>query len=227
MTSAWGPFWRARTRETCSSAGWASTLADLPEGARVGTGSLRRQAQLRAFRPDLQIRPLRGNVDTRLRKSSTEDYDAVVLAFAGLRRLGLADHDHGDPAAGCDASRPWARERLPSRCAPTMTRTLALGPRLDDAATRAASEAERSFLRELGGGCHVPIAAHGGRPSTASGCGVWWRIRPGQPILRGAIHGPRERRPELGATWPGNCWARAGVAAGLTSERRTCDGDGH
>ena len=134
------------------------TLAALPRGARVGTSSLRRAAQLKALRPDLRIEMVRGNVETRLRKAS-EELDAVVLAFAGLRRLGLAER---------------ATQVLdPSEMLPAVAQgALALEARADDAATLARLaalddpeahqrvEAERSFLRRLEGGCQVPIAAH-------------------------------------------------------------------
>ena len=174
------------------------SLAGLPEGARIGTGSLRREAQLRAVRPDLQILPLRGNVDTRLRKSATDDYDAVVLATAGLIRLGFGARITEVlplsvmlPAVGQGAIAVEVRSGD--------TAVLDLVRKLDDAATRAATEAERGFLRELGGGCHVPIAAHG----RATGNGLWLRglvAHPsGQPILRGAVNGSSERAQALGA----------------------------
>ncbi len=131
---------------------------DLPAGARVGTSSLRRAAQLKALRPDLHIETVRGNVETRLRKVN-EGLDAVVLAYAGLRRLGLAQHatyvfDPGEmlPAVAQGALALEAR----ADDAATMAR---LAP-LDHAPTRARVEAERGLLRRLEGGCQVPIAAH-------------------------------------------------------------------
>jgi hydroxymethylbilane synthase len=130
----------------------------LRAGARVGTGSLRRAAQLRAARPDLEVVPLRGNVDTRLRKLADEGLDAVVLACAGLERLGLA--------ARID-------ERLdPARLLPAVGQgTLALEAReggalasdlaaLDHGPTRVATRAERAFLERLAGDCTVPLAAY-------------------------------------------------------------------
>ena len=134
------------------------TLAGLPKGAKVGTSSLRRSAQLKAIRPDLQIEMVRGNVETRLRKAS-EGLDAVVLAYAGLRRLGLDAHaTYVFPA----------EEMLPA----VAQGALALEARADDAATmkrlaalehpetRVRVEAERGFLGRLEGGCQVPIAGH-------------------------------------------------------------------
>jgi hydroxymethylbilane synthase len=134
------------------------TLAKLPQGARVGTSSLRRAAQLMALRPDLRIEVIRGNVETRLRKAS-EELDAVVLAYAGLRRLGLAQHatqvfspEEMLPAVAQGALALEARHGD----AATLGRLAAL----DHPETRQRVEAERGLLRRLEGGCQVPIAAH-------------------------------------------------------------------
>ncbi len=136
--------------------GW--TLATLPPGAVVGTSSTRRAAQLQAQRPDLVIRSIRGNVDTRLRKVLNGDYDATLLALAGLDRLDLADKvserlslDVMLPAPGQGA--------LAVQCRADDQETLALLAALDDAAVRAAVSAERAFLHGLGGGCSAPVAA--------------------------------------------------------------------
>ncbi|MCX7841351.1 MAG: hydroxymethylbilane synthase, partial [Anaerolineae bacterium] len=135
-------------------------LNHLPRGARIGTSSLRRAAQLRAYRPDVHIVNLRGNVDTRLRKAQSDEYDAIVLAAAGVLRLGHAERiteflsfDVMLPAPGQGAL------AVQTRADDTTTRAL-LEP-LDHAPTRAATTAERAFLRALGGGCQVPIAAYG------------------------------------------------------------------
>ncbi|MBI5304589.1 MAG: hydroxymethylbilane synthase [Chloroflexi bacterium] len=135
-------------------------LDALPRGARVGTSSLRRAAQLRAHRPDLTIVNIRGNVDTRLRKATTDEYDAIVLAVAGLKRLGLDTRiteylslDVMLPAPGQGA--------LAIETRADDTDTCALIALLDHAPTRAATDAERAFLRALGGGCQVPVAAYG------------------------------------------------------------------
>ncbi len=135
------------------------TLATLPNGARVGTCSLRRTAQLLAARPDLKPHPVRGNVDTRIRKAMQGDYDAIVLAAAGVLRLGL-DHYISDylplevmlPAPGQAA--------LAVQCRADDARTRELLQPLDDAPTRAAVTAERAFLQALGGGCSAPVAAY-------------------------------------------------------------------
>ncbi len=134
-------------------------LDDLSAGDRVGTGSLRRQLQLHALRNDLEYAPLRGNVDTRLRKLAQGHYRAIVLAHAGLRRLGLADRplralpvDRLIPSVGQGAL------ALQARTDDRAVREL-LAP-LEHPPSRACVEAERAFLRELGGDCNVPLAGH-------------------------------------------------------------------
>jgi hydroxymethylbilane synthase len=149
---------RAEVRDALISArGW--NLMTLPEGARVGTSSLRRAAQLRAARPGLVIDSLRGNVDTRLRKALEGQYDAIILAGAGLARLGLADHvtewltlDQMLPAPGQGA--------LAVQCRSDDQQTLDILDALEHPATRMAVTAERQFLLALGGGCAVPVAAY-------------------------------------------------------------------
>jgi hydroxymethylbilane synthase len=163
-------------------------LADLPSGARVGTTSLRRQAQVLALRPDLRILDLRGNVDTRLRRLREGSYDAILLAMAGLSRLGRAGE---------------ATEVIePSRLLPAPGQgAIALECRSDDdgvstavvalhhPATAQAVAAERSFLLELGGGCNVPLGAY----AEARGDGLFLRAlvarRDGSAILRGEGRG--------------------------------------
>ena len=135
-----------------------SKIEDLPKGARVGTSSLRRQAQLKAIRPDLDIHSLRGNVDTRLRKLEQGDYDAIILAAAGLKRLGKTEliqqiipAETMCPAAGQGALGIEIRE------GDTKTRDLLAF--LNDPNARAATTCERALLNRLGGGCQVPIGA--------------------------------------------------------------------
>ncbi len=134
------------------------SIADLPQKARVGTSSLRRQAQLKAMRPDLDVFPLRGNVDTRLRKLEEGEYDAIILASAGLNRLGLTQRirailpeDIMCPAAGQGAL------GIEIRAGDTAMREHLKF--LDDPSARACTTAERALLNELGGGCQVPIGA--------------------------------------------------------------------
>lgn len=135
-------------------------LPELAIGARVGTGSLRRQAQLRHVRPDLQTSDVRGNVDTRLRKLEEGQFDAIVLAEAGLRRLGFADRvshvlstDVMLPAVGQGA--------LGIECRSDDAATRVILAALEDREARAAVEAERALLEQLRGGCMAPVGALG------------------------------------------------------------------
>ena len=131
----------------------------LPVGAKVGTSSLRRQAQLHALRKDLNIIPLRGNVDTRLRKLKSGEFDAIILAAAGITRLGLASamRECLAPETMCPAAGQGALA-IESRA--DDSDTIAALKFLDHNPTRAAVDCERAALNELGGGCQVPIGAH-------------------------------------------------------------------
>jgi hydroxymethylbilane synthase len=140
--------------------GRAGSLEALPVGARVGTSSLRRRSLLLGARPDIRVEDLRGNLDTRLQKLHDGEYDAIILALAGLRRFGREDvvgealgPPHWLPAAGQGALALVARA--------DDERALALLRPLDHAATRAATTAERAFLSRLEGGCQIPIGALG------------------------------------------------------------------
>jgi len=142
------------------------TLEKLPPGARIGTSSLRRQAQLRHHRADLDVVDLRGNVDTRIRKLEGGEFDAIVLAMAGVTRLGASakvtqifDEDLMLPAVGQGAL------GIETRADDAQTSRLVAA--LDDEETRACITAERALLRELQGGCQVPL-------------GAWGRIRKGE-----------------------------------------------
>jgi len=134
-------------------------IAALPRGARVGTSSLRRQAQLRARRPDLQLIDLRGNVNTRLAKLDAGDYDAIVLACAGLQRLGFAARIRARLDAPDWLPAP-AQGAIAIECRADDTSMQALCAALDDAPTRICVEAERAMNRALHGSCHVPVAAY-------------------------------------------------------------------
>jgi hydroxymethylbilane synthase len=135
-----------------------ATLEELPHGARVGTSSLRRQCQLKAERPDLEIISLRGNVDTRMRKLDSGEYDAIILAAAGVHRLGLEKHIQYriPPDVMCPAVGQGALA-IEIRRDDQLTRSLVQF--LDHAETRAAIVCERALLGSLGGGCQVPIGA--------------------------------------------------------------------
>lgn len=135
-----------------------ATIDELPKGAKIGTSSLRRQAQLKVVRPDLEVFPLRGNVDTRVRKLEEGQYDAIILAAAGLFRLGktqlvkqVIDEELMCPAAGQGALGIEIRKGDA-----VMREHLRF---LDDAAARATTTCERALLNKLGGGCQVPIGA--------------------------------------------------------------------
>ena len=150
-----------------------STLANLRQGARVGTSSLRRQAQLLHIRPDLDMRDLRGNVDTRLRKVESGEYEAVLLAKAGLDRLGVSQRvseilspDVCMPAVGQGA--------IAVECRLKDTETADILAPLDDAETRTAIIAERALLAALQGGCQVPL-------------GAWARIERGELVLEACV----------------------------------------
>ncbi|MGO1070578.1 hydroxymethylbilane synthase [Lysobacter sp. CA199] len=131
----------------------------LPTGARVGTSSLRRQAQLRALRPDLELRDLRGNVNTRLARLDAGEYDAIVLACAGLQRLGL------DARIRARLQSPYwlpapAQGAIAIECRDDDIATRTLCAALDHPDTRTCVEAERAMNRALHGSCHVPVAAY-------------------------------------------------------------------
>jgi hydroxymethylbilane synthase len=177
----------------------ATALGNLPRGAVVGTSSQRRLAQLRCWRDDLVIKDLRGNVDTRIRKLDEGQYDAVILASAGLVRLGLQDRislripiSHMLPAVGQGAIA--IETRAGDEFAVEVTR------RLDHRETRVACSAERAFLRGLGGGCQLPIAAHArfeGELLKLDGLVA----RPdGSKRLQDSLTGPPEKAEEIGAS---------------------------
>ncbi len=151
-------------------------LDELPQGACVGTSSLRRAAQLRRLRPDLQIEDIRGNLDTRLRKLDEGRYDAILLASAGLRRLGWAARiaELLEPERMCPAVGQGALA-VETRSAPD--RAFAVCAQLDDKAARAAVEAERALLGALGGGCQVPLGAYA-------------ELREGRLVLRAVVADP-------------------------------------
>ena len=167
-----------------------ANLAALPEGAVIGTSSLRRMVQLKALRPDLRVEPLRGNLDTRLRKLDEGGYDAIVLAAAGLMRLGLEarirkrfDTTQMIPSAGQGALAIEVRED-----AAALRGQLA---QLIDAPTWLAVHAERAVSRALGGSCSMPLAAHaawqGGTLSLSVALGH--PEQTGRPLLRAALQG--------------------------------------
>ena len=177
----------------------ASTLVNLPERAVVGTSSQRRLAQLKILRPDVIVNDLRGNVDTRIRKLDEGQYDAVILACAGLLRLGLQDRISARipisemlPAVGQGAIAIEIRSDNEFAVEATS--------KLDHSETRLACLAERALLRTLGGGCQFPIAAHAviehGR-MTLDGLVA---TPDGSQILRDTLSGPADQSEEIGAS---------------------------
>ena len=157
----------------CLVAANGATIASLRQGARVGTGSLRRQAQLRHIRPDLDVRDLRGNVDTRLRKVESGEYEAVMLAKAGLDRLGCSGRITETlspevflPAVGQGA--------IAVECRLKDTEAAEVVAGLDDGESRTAIIAERSLLAALHGGCQVPL-------------GAWARLERGELLMEACV----------------------------------------
>ena len=173
------------------------SLEQLTPGARIGTSSLRRSAQLLHHRPDLTIIPLRGNLDTRLKKLQSEDLDAIILAAAGLKRLGLSHHISADlepsillPAVGQGALCIEQRDQDPD-----ITPIIA---KLNDPTSQIAVIAERAFLHRLEGGCQVPMAAHAQiENNRLSITGLVAEID-GRRILKATLDGKLDAAPSVG-----------------------------
>ncbi|PUZ97731.1 hydroxymethylbilane synthase [Vibrio vulnificus] len=170
---------------------------ELPQGAVVGTCSLRRQCQLKAYRPDLVIKELRGNVGTRLSKLDAGEYDAIILAAAGLKRLKLEEHirsfiepEQSLPAVGQGA--------VGIECRTNDERILKLLEPLNHADTADRVKCERAMNLTLEGGCQVPIGSY----ALLEGDEIWLRALVGEPdgseIVRGEIRGPRAQAEQLG-----------------------------
>lgn len=177
--------------------GRAARLDELPAGSRVGTSSLRRRAQLLGRRPDLEVVDLRGNLDTRLRHLADGRYDAIIVAAAGLRRLGredvigeILDSPTWLPAVGQGALAVVIRDGDSEAAAVIRL--------LDDAAARAETGAERAFLRALEGGCQVPIGALGRVHGSVLELHGMVSDLEGRTIMRGSITGTREEAEALG-----------------------------
>jgi hydroxymethylbilane synthase len=220
---------RVRRQE---SEGIADTMA-VPAGARVGTSSLRRACQLRALRPDLRLSDVRGNVDTRLRKLAEGQFDAIVLAAAGLRRLHL--WDGGLPTFNLDEHSFAVVPLDPTLMLPAVAQgTLAIEARADDAATlallavldhaptRAAALAERAFLRRLEGGCQVPIAAHARIEGALLQLEGLIGALDGSEVVRGTIRGDVASTEALGIALAEKLLARGAerILAELASNGR-------
>jgi hydroxymethylbilane synthase len=173
------------------------SIKNLPRGAIVGTSSPRRVSQLKHLRPDLNVKELRGNVDTRLRKLDAGEYDAIILAAAGLRRLGLAERISAHveteemlPAVGQGALGIETRE--------ADEKTVKMVAAVDDERTRAACAAERALLRELGGGCQLPIAAHAHLREGRLRVSGLVALPSGESVIRDSVEGAAAEAEQLG-----------------------------
>jgi hydroxymethylbilane synthase len=199
-----------------TQAGWR--LAELPAGARVGTGSLRRRAQLLAMRPDLVVVDARGNIDTRIRHLREAKWDAIVLARAGMRRLGRENEiaevfpsDEMIPAVGQGALAITGRREdslIRGNVAP-----------LEERVARLAVLCERRLLRDLEGGCRVPIAGHARVVGTQITAVAAVFSLDGTRLIRDEETGPAERPEEVGARLAARLLAAG--AAELLREART------
>ena len=179
---------RAEARDAWVSSKYAS-LTELPQGGVVGTSSLRRECQLRAQRPDIKVKPLRGNLDTRLKKLDDGEFDAIILAAVGLQRLKLADRirtiipvEQSLPAAGQGA---LGIEVLQSR--PEMARLM---QPLVCAQSTAVAQAERAVSRVLGGSCTTPLAAHAQIINDQLSVYALVATPDGQTVIRAQARGP-------------------------------------
>ena len=174
-----------------------ASLTELPEGAKVGTSSLRRQCQLTARRPDLQILPLRGNVNTRLRKLDDGEYDAIILAAAGLKRLGFGDRIRTalDPAESLPAIGQGA---IGIECRSDDPRVNALIEPLHHADTASCVFAERAMNHRLEGGCQVPIGGHAVLEDDLIYMRGLVGIPDGSELIESELRGPRDMAEVLG-----------------------------
>ena len=174
-----------------------SRFEDLPPGAVIGTSSPRRRAIVLALRPDLVVEPIRGNVDTRLRKLESGGWDGVILAAAGLHRLGLAPA-HAEPL-GTDVFVPAVGQGiLALEVRESDGRTRSLVERLDHAATRACALAERAYLARLGASCNTPMAAHAACSGDRLTLTAFVASEDGRKVLRGADGGPLHEAVRVG-----------------------------
>jgi hydroxymethylbilane synthase len=195
------------------------TLMRLPRGARIGTSSPRRAAQLRSFRPDLLAVDIRGNVDTRVRKVMAGDFDGAILAAAGLRRLGLEDR----------VTEYLSRSvMLPAPCQGIVgvesragdEEVMALAATIEHPAARMAAGAERAFVRALGGGCTTPLAAHAVVEGDTIRVDGLLATVDGTRVLRDSVEGDSRDPEKLG-----ELLARRILAAGGTEILATLDHD--
>lgn len=173
------------------------SLAEIPENARIGTGSIRRISQLKAQHPTWRFEDLRGNLDTRLAKLEHQDFDAIVLAAAGLMRLGFSERITARiPFATCLPAVGQGAVAIEIRRSDSFLTEALKG--IDDASTRAAVMAERAMLRTLQGGCQAPIAAHGTLQGDHLVLEAVVAAVDGSKVLRRVMEGPMAKPEELG-----------------------------
>lgn len=173
------------------------TVDTLPKGAIIGTSSLRRKSQLAKFRGDLAFKDLRGNLDTRLRKLSEGEFDAIVLSTAGLDRLGITDvhRSHIPPSVSLPAV---GQGTIAIQCREGDADALELLRAVDHAETRVAVEAERALMSELEGGCQVPIGALGRLDKNVLTLEACIADLNGEVVFRGSVSGPPETADAMG-----------------------------
>jgi hydroxymethylbilane synthase len=174
------------------------SLAELPQGANVGTGSLRRRCQILQARPDLTISPLRGNIDTRLRKLDSGQYDAIVLAMAGLKRIGRWEAAWMTPIELTQMLPAAGQGALALQCRRADRTVIAVLEGINDPDTADAVAAERAVVSGLGGDCHSPIA-------------VWARVDATQLTLSAAVGASGGQTPVIhaSASAPRHLWQEA------------------
>jgi hydroxymethylbilane synthase len=189
----------------------SQTLDVLPNGARVGTCSLRRTAQIKYLRPDVQILPLRGNVPTRLAKLRDGEYDAIVLAEAGMRRLGLDDQITEVFPVTMVLPAP-AQGALGVVVRRHHRQLLELSTSLDELEARATTTCERAFLHRLEAGCQAPVAALAEYHAGLLGCHGLIAALDGTQLLRRFIHGRVEDAHALGEALAGQLLSEGGEA---------------
>ena len=167
---------------------WGCSLAQLPAGARIGTSSPRRAAQLRDCNPQVQVLPVRGNVETRLAKAQSDEYDGVVLAAAGLVRLGLTERV-SEYLSLDEFVPPPGQGVLAVEMRSEDQRIREILARVDHSASRSAATAERGFLEQLGGGCQLPVGSYAQAEGKALQLRVFLATIEGGSVFRGEFSG--------------------------------------
>ena len=175
---------------------WGCLVSELPEGSRIGTSSPRRVAQLKNCCPQVNVLPIRGNVETRLKKAQGDEYDGAVLAAAGLIRLGLAEHIT-EYLPLQQFVPPPGQGVLGVEVRADDSRMMALLRPVEHAATRAAITAERGFLEALGGGCQVPVGAYAHCDGDKLLLTVFLGSSDGRQVFRADLQGPVDRPQQL------------------------------